>query len=242
MKAAWWWIDRWRKSTAYTDMTCEERGAYRELLDELWLRNGVIPADDRILARIVGDAEAWKRVREVVLRRFRLTPEGYRNDTHDEVSTYPKRQSEKGRSRAANGSRNGGRFTSRPPAEHQPSHQPNTSQRLASGWASTPPAEHQPPSPSPSLTEERIDRLQADHRPAPKNPLIDRRAYESEALSLTREIAALKDCDPVEVFAEAARYEGAQRSKVNPASMTDDRLANTVLDLRATLAAAKAKR
>ena len=210
MKAAWWWIDRWRKSTAYTDMTCEERGAYRELLDELWLRNGIIPADDRILARIVGDSEAWKRVRKVVLGRFKLTPEGYRNDTHDEIQKGSHKRAER-QQRYRNNLRN---------VPSSPS-----------------------PSPSPSLTtEERIDRLQADHRPAPKNPLIDRRAYESEALTLTREIAALKDCDPVEVFAEAARYEGAQRSKVNPASMTDDRLANTVLDLRATLAAAKAKR
>ena len=43
MRAAWWWIDRWRKSTAYTDMTAEEQGVYRNLLDELWLRDGVLP-------------------------------------------------------------------------------------------------------------------------------------------------------------------------------------------------------
>jgi hypothetical protein len=40
-----WWIDRWRKSTAFTDMTLSNR-AYRNLLDECALR-GPIPDDDR---------------------------------------------------------------------------------------------------------------------------------------------------------------------------------------------------
>jgi hypothetical protein len=44
MRAAWWWVDRWRKSTAYTDMTAEQQGVYRNLLDELWLRGGVLAA------------------------------------------------------------------------------------------------------------------------------------------------------------------------------------------------------
>lgn len=104
-RAAWWWIDRWRKSTAYTDMTVEERGAYRELLDELWLRGGTIPNDDRILARIVGDPDAWKRVKKVVLARFIETPEGLTNETHDEVSSgsnrFSESQSEKGKKGAA---------------------------------------------------------------------------------------------------------------------------------------------
>ena len=105
MRAAWWWIDRWRKSTAFTDMTAEEQGVYRNLLDELWLRDGVIPSEDRILSKISGDPEAWPRVRATVLKRFRLTPEGYRNDTHDEVASGSKdfraSQAEKGRKGAA---------------------------------------------------------------------------------------------------------------------------------------------
>jgi uncharacterized protein YdaU (DUF1376 family) len=80
-----WWIDRWRKSTAFTDMTLEEQGAYRNLLDEAQLRGGPIPNDERILAKACGDATAWPRVREVVLARFELTPEGWRNATADEV-------------------------------------------------------------------------------------------------------------------------------------------------------------
>jgi uncharacterized protein YdaU (DUF1376 family) len=55
MRAAWWWLDRWRKSSAYRDLTPEQKGMYRDLLDEVWLREGgVIPDDDRVLGLIVG--------------------------------------------------------------------------------------------------------------------------------------------------------------------------------------------
>lgn len=82
---------------------------------------------------------------------------------------------------------------------------------------------------------------QAGERKAPANPLVDRRAYEAEFLALVRELAAITDRDPVEVAREATSYDGARTSPLNPASMTDDRLANSVLDLRANLKAAQAK-
>jgi len=85
MRAAWWWIDRWRRSTAYTDMTAEEQGVYRNLLDECWLRGGVIPDDDFALKKISGDPDAWPRVRKKVLARFEKCEGGLRNETADEV-------------------------------------------------------------------------------------------------------------------------------------------------------------
>lgn len=85
MLALWWWIDRWRKSTAYTDMTVEEQGAYRNLIDEATLRDGLLPNDERVLAKACGDPRIWRRVRAVVLRYFTVTPEGLRNDTLEEV-------------------------------------------------------------------------------------------------------------------------------------------------------------
>lgn len=105
MHAATWWIDRWRKSTAYTDMTLAEQGAYRNLLDELWLREGALPDDDRILGRISGDPVEWPRVREKVLSRFRKTPEGWVNDTQAEVLLVARNRanaaSDRGRNAAA---------------------------------------------------------------------------------------------------------------------------------------------
>jgi uncharacterized protein YdaU (DUF1376 family) len=80
-----WWIDRWRKSTAYTDMTLEQQGAYRNLLDEAWLRGGPLPLDDRVLAKASGDARRWPKVRGAVLKRFTKTDEGWRNATLDDV-------------------------------------------------------------------------------------------------------------------------------------------------------------
>src|SRR5438128_1010782 len=105
MRAATWWIDRWRKSTAYTDMTLAEQAAYRNLLDELWLRNGALPNEDRVLAKISGGPFEWASVRDRVLARFILTPDGWRNETHDQViaglERFRSSQSEKGKKSAA---------------------------------------------------------------------------------------------------------------------------------------------
>jgi len=152
MRAAYWWIDRWLKSTAYADLTLEEQGAYRNLLDQLWLRGGVLPNDERVLGKCCGDAIAWPRIRDRVMARFTLTPEGWRNETHDEVAgasdRYLASQAAKGKKRAENATRNGGRFTSPPaeaPADNQPGHQPGHQPR---GPAEAP-AAHQPPGPGP---------------------------------------------------------------------------------------------
>lgn len=87
MRAAWWWLDRWRKSTARTDMTLAERGAYRELLDECWLRpDGILPNDDRVLARIaLCTPEEWAEVKPAVMSRFTEVPGGVTNETAQEV-------------------------------------------------------------------------------------------------------------------------------------------------------------
>jgi uncharacterized protein YdaU (DUF1376 family) len=85
MMGLWWWIDRWRTSTAYRAMTLEEQGAYRNLLDEAYLGGGLLPNNERILAQACGDATRWPAVRDRVLGKFTLTPEGWRNDTLDTV-------------------------------------------------------------------------------------------------------------------------------------------------------------
>ncbi len=66
-------------------MTLEEQGAYRNLLDEASLRGGPLPNDERILAKACGDALKWQSVKSNVMKRFRLTPDGWRNDTLDSV-------------------------------------------------------------------------------------------------------------------------------------------------------------
>jgi uncharacterized protein YdaU (DUF1376 family) len=91
----WWWIDRWRKSTAYTDMTLTEQGAYRNLLDEAHLRGGPLPNDERILAKACGDAMAWTSVRQAVLARFELKGDCLYNETLNEVLQRSREMSER---------------------------------------------------------------------------------------------------------------------------------------------------
>lgn len=98
LTALWWWIDRWRKSTAYTDLTLEQQGAYRNLLDEAHLRGGAIPNNERILAKACGDARVWRRVRPAVIARFVLTDDGWHNETLDVVLRESQRRAEKQRS------------------------------------------------------------------------------------------------------------------------------------------------
>src|SRR5919108_4013282 len=86
LRGLFWWIDRWRQSTAYTDMALEAQGAYRNLLDEAHLRGGTLPNDDQILARACGDSRRWPEVRAAVMAKFELKPDGYyHNATLDAV-------------------------------------------------------------------------------------------------------------------------------------------------------------
>lgn len=97
LNALWWWIDRWRKSTAYTDMTLEQQGAYRNLLDEAALRGGPIPNDENVLAKACGDARRWKKLRPVVIQRFTLKADGWHNETMDGVLAESRRRADKQR-------------------------------------------------------------------------------------------------------------------------------------------------
>lgn len=95
LSGLWWWIDRWRKSTAYTDMTLEEQGAYRNLLDEAQLRGGALPDDERILGKACGDALAWPKLRKKVMARFVKREDGWHNETLDTVIKESARRAEK---------------------------------------------------------------------------------------------------------------------------------------------------
>ena len=164
MKGAFWWIDRWRTSDSYANMNAEQRGVYRELIDELWLRGGLITTDEERLSVLAGGEAVWKRVREVVLSKFEKTPLGYRHDVHDEVfgkaKTFKERQSEKGSKRAAEATRQGGRFTSRPagtPAESPAENQPSDLRSPISGTAS--------PNPNPDTDPGRVVKAESTATP-----------------------------------------------------------------------------
>ena len=84
------------------------------------------------------------------------------------------------------------------------------------------------------MAGERDDMGLMDERPIPANPLVGNRPErEKELLTLVLREAELTNRDGAEVMAEVTSYVGAKRSKLNPASMTDDRLLNSLLDARA---------
>lgn len=214
MKAAWWWIDRWRKSTAYTDMTLAEQGAYRNLLDELWLRDGIIPKDERILAKIAGDMKGWAKVRVAVLARFTSTPDGLRNITHDEIQKESKRKAD-GQKRYRDKRRNVTGNVKANRAGHVNDDVPRS------------------PSPSPSLTDitDLSSKLSTPARNAPtKNALVDRPKLEAAWHELIPRVAVAADLDPTEVARKVTDYQG--RGYVNVAGMSDDRLAQSMIALR----------
>jgi hypothetical protein len=76
---------RWRHSTAYTDLPAEAQGLLLNLLFEIQRRGGSIPADDRILSNVSGDASAWGRNKDTVLKFLTKTPDGYRSTMIDSL-------------------------------------------------------------------------------------------------------------------------------------------------------------
>jgi uncharacterized protein YdaU (DUF1376 family) len=91
MRGLIWWIDRWRGSSAYIDLTVEQQGMYRNLLDECCLRDGGIPNDDRVLAKASGDPARWPKMRKAVMKRFTLVDGVWRNGVLDHVVTQATR-------------------------------------------------------------------------------------------------------------------------------------------------------
>lgn len=90
------------------------------------------------------------------------------------------------------------------------------------------------------------DALLAGDFGPPKNPLMgtvagDRASWESRWATAVTLLSELTDRDPVEVAREHSLYPGAKTAKLNPASMSEDRLMHTVVSLEAALAAARAR-
>lgn len=64
------YVGDYRKDTAR--LSCEQHGAYRQLIDEYWVA-GPLPDNDELLARIVGlDVRVWRKHRAVVMAFFKL--------------------------------------------------------------------------------------------------------------------------------------------------------------------------
>lgn len=206
----------WLSDANVTAMTFDEQGIYVRLLCHYWLE-GTLPASEEKLARLLGMpvkrfARAWVALQPC----FRV--EGDRL-VQKRVETEREKQ-EAFRDSQANKGKMGGR----PKAPVKPDE--------SRGFISANPA-LTPPSPSPVRTL-------PTNQPARANPLLghgDRPRLETECLQLVRRMTELTGELPEDVIARASAYEGQRTTKLNPASMSDDRLLNTVRDLRADVAA-----
>ena len=102
-RAAWWWIDRWRSSSAYTDLDAASQGLYRNLCDEVWLRHksgnaggneGVIPYDS--MGRASGFPDLWPELMDKILPHLtEVSGRGWTSETALEVIEQSRRRAEK---------------------------------------------------------------------------------------------------------------------------------------------------
>lgn len=89
-------------------MTLEQQGAYRNLLDELWLRDGFLVDDEDSLASASKAGRRWPFLAPVVLAQFTKVEDGYRHAVHDKVAKESKRRARKqARYRASRADRGG---------------------------------------------------------------------------------------------------------------------------------------
>ena len=66
------YVDDWLTSEAVSDFTLEQRGAYLELLLRQWKSpDGMLPKDERSLARMSGLGRQWRKLgRPIIARCF----------------------------------------------------------------------------------------------------------------------------------------------------------------------------
>jgi uncharacterized protein YdaU (DUF1376 family) len=206
-------------------MTDEELGVYFRLLCHAWLE-GSVPSDLTRMARILKrPLRTLKRLWPAIAPCWdeadgRLTQRKLEAVRAQQVA-FRNEQSRKGKL--------GGK----------PRHINETSKPwLSPGLTEPKPKVTLPsPSPFPSSVNERIERTSGSD-----NPLLgDRVQREKDVLRLVARMAELNGTDPVEELIAAAHYEGARSQKVNPATMSPDRLLNTWSDLKANVKAAESR-
>lgn len=78
------------------DLTREEDGGYRLLLDACWMRGGRLPDDDRLLALITkcGDQQEWQALRKKLARFFKIANGFWRNKRLSEEIRFAQNRSD----------------------------------------------------------------------------------------------------------------------------------------------------
>lgn len=73
----WYARDPHRAIEGMAELTLEERGAYNTLIDHSYARDGDLPDDDPLIARMMGcHWRTWKAVKERLIERGKIILEG----------------------------------------------------------------------------------------------------------------------------------------------------------------------
>jgi uncharacterized protein YdaU (DUF1376 family) len=103
LAAEWFWIDRWRGSTAWS-LPIDARGLYREMLTAAWSRGAALPNDHIQIQRLIGVTPAeWRRGWPVICQYWRVDGALLVNDTQREVYAEAMARFEKATARASKG-------------------------------------------------------------------------------------------------------------------------------------------
>lgn len=152
-------------------LNCAEKGAYRELIDEYWERQGPLPADDDQLCRIAGAfPDEWRAIRENVIAFFKERDgKLYHSRIDDEIKKASEQHNAKveriAKARAAKAAKN--RPDNKP--DDKPDDKPENKDTL-----------HHHLSPSPSSYEEpRVSECDARARKVPEEN-VPRETFEAD--------------------------------------------------------------
>lgn len=229
----------WLTDAKVKAMSLEAKGAYIDLLGFYWLEEG-LPANSDSLARLIGIAPAkFRRIWPQIEPCFRIEGERLIQKRMEHERT----QQDKFREERSKAGSYGAEVKKQKASSAKAQLQNSASSASALPQAKSSSSVSVLPSAVSVLPSAVRTNGRGDGPPA--NPLIgpgERPKLETECLSLVRRLSALTGEDGVDVMARASGYEGAKTTKLNPASMSDDRLLNTIRDLRADVAAEEKRR
>lgn len=210
---------------------------YRQFLDWSFMAGGTLPADPEELAAVVEmPRKDVERALSFCLGRLiqqegdRLFQSRVRRDIAAELE-FRQEQQQLGRK----GSPRGHEFRGNQHARVEVGGLPHSARPEVGGLPSGVVGSANPPAPAPAPTPaSNARRLTPVGEARPTNPLVAGRRtdLERELLRHVGREAELTNRDGAEVMAEVTHYEGAKQHRLNPATMSDDRLLNSVLDAR----------
>ena len=223
----------WLSDANVRSMSFAAKGVYIDLLAIYWNEGGLPASTDR-LARLVGMAPAkfrrlWPAIEPCFVRIQEQLSQKRLEDEKSKQEQFRSIQSTKGQ------------LSAKSRAVSTDS-QPRLNREATEQKSPVQPEVNSPfPSPFPSAKNGRTN----ERSGPPANPFLgpgDKERLASECMALVRKLSSLTGEEPLDVMARASGYEGAKTTKVNPSAMSDDRLINTVRDLRADVAAEEKRR